>query len=87
MDVKFVFFSSTERFDRIAPENSTEAEDAESSGVKVLLSSPEAKDSKDREVWCSPEEILAMLIAGVKVSKKNGLLIVKVTHLKYNRLK
>ncbi|CAM9918385.1 unnamed protein product [Ascophyllum nodosum] len=57
---------------KIAPENSTEAEDAESSGVKVLLSSPEAKDSKDREVWCSPEEILAMLIAGVKAKAEDA---------------
>lgn len=60
----------TTYFDRIASENSTDAEDAECSGVKILLTSREAKETKDQEVWCSPEEILAMLIAGVKVKMK-----------------
>lgn len=56
-----------ERLDRVSAESSHEAEDAETSGVRLLLTSPDASEDKDKEVWCTPEEVLAMLLAGVKV--------------------
>lgn len=42
-------------------------EDAETSGVRVLLKSPDAVEDKDKEVWVTAEEVLAMLLSGVKV--------------------
>lgn len=53
---------------RVSAEDSQDAEDVDGSGVKLLLTSPDASDAKDKEVWCSPEEVLAMLLAGVKVT-------------------
>ncbi len=63
------------RFSRVAPEDSQEAaaatageeDEGDTSGVRLLLASPDAADAKDRELWCTPEEVLAMLLAGVKV--------------------
>lgn len=56
---------------RVSSQDSQEGgddhDDGDTSGVRLLLTSPDASDAKDREVWCAPEEILAMLMAGVKV--------------------
>lgn len=52
---------------RVSAEDSQDPEDAETSGVRVLLASPDALEAKDKEVWCTVEELLAMLLVGVKV--------------------
>ncbi|CAM9953478.1 unnamed protein product, partial [Laminaria digitata] len=58
---------------KVSPENSQEAEeDAETSGVRVLLISPDASDAKDKEVWCTPEEVLGVLLAGVKAKAEEA---------------
>lgn len=54
---------------RVSAEDSQEPDDAETSGVRVRLTSPDASDDKDKEVWCTAEEVLAMLLVGVKVRK------------------
>lgn len=59
--------SLSSRYPRVSSDGSQEADDADTSGVRLLLSSPKSSDTKDKEVWCTPEEILAMLLAGVKV--------------------
>lgn len=52
---------------RVSPEDSQDAEDAETSGVRVLIKSPNAVEAKDKEVWITAEEVVAMLLAGIKV--------------------
>eukprot|EP00752_Nemacystus_decipiens_P003644 g3358.t1 len=47
-------------------------DDGDTSGVRLLLTSPDAADDKDREVWCTPEEVLAMLLAGVKAKAEEA---------------
>ncbi|CAN0215799.1 unnamed protein product [Ectocarpus sp. 6 AP-2014] len=47
-------------------------DDGDTSGVRVLLTSPDAAESKDREVWVTPEEVLAMLLAGVKAKAEEA---------------
>ena len=64
---------------RVASEDPKEAaaedqhDDGDTSGVRLLLTSPDASETKDREVWCTPEEVLAMLLAGVKVGGVEGV--------------
>lgn len=63
-----VYFSKLCRVSSEDPEDIGEDhDDGDTSGVRVLLTSPDASDAKDREIWCTPEEVLAMLLAGVKV--------------------
>ncbi|CAN0023589.1 unnamed protein product, partial [Ectocarpus fasciculatus] len=60
----------------VSPVESKEAaddqDDGDTSGVRVLLTSPDASEAKDREVWVTPEEVLAMLLAGVKAKAEEA---------------
>lgn len=53
-------------------EATDDQDDGDTSGVRLLLTSPDATETKDREVWVTPEEVLAMLLAGVKVRATGG---------------
>eukprot|EP00903_Cladosiphon_okamuranus_P011185 g10554.t1 len=72
--------SSLQHEIKVASEDPNEAvaddddqpDDGDTSGVLLLLTSPEASDAKDREVWCTPEEVLAMLLAGVKAKAEEA---------------
>ncbi|CAN0051001.1 unnamed protein product [Pylaiella littoralis] len=61
---------------KVSPEDSKvggeDHDDGDTSGVRLLLTSPDASDAKDREVWCTPEEVLAMLLAGVKAKAEEA---------------
>lgn len=61
--------SSEDPKDAAAATEDQNEDDGDTSGVRLLLTSPDASDAKDREVWCTPEEVLAMLLEGVKVGR------------------
>ncbi|CAM9886314.1 unnamed protein product, partial [Ectocarpus sp. 8 AP-2014] len=57
----------------VEPKEATDdQDDGDTSGVRVLLTSPDAAETKDREVWVTPEEVLAMLLAGVKAKAEEA---------------
>ncbi|CAM9600529.1 unnamed protein product, partial [Choristocarpus tenellus] len=49
--------------------NSEDPEDEDTAGVRVKVTSPLAAEEKDQSIWLTVEEVLAILLAGVKVSQ------------------